>query len=437
MMKLTIGIFVLLMTLTLNVKSQDAIFYRTGFTIVDVTTPTTNSVVLMGGAGENDKAMKWFLQQSGGGDIVVLRTDDSNGYNNYLYSQLGVTVHSVTTIVCLNYMASYDTEVINTLMKAEGVWFAGGDQATYINQWNNTPIDTALDYLINTKKIPVGGISAGMAIQGQVVFTAVNGTISSNAALQNPFNNNVTLLYDDFLHNHWLHHLVTETHFDNPDRKGRLITFMARMQNDIDTVPRSFAIACEEFTAVCIDPSGLATVYGDYPDYDDHVYFLQTICEPADGKPETCLPSTPLTWDKNGQAITVYNMLADSTGTHQFNLNDWKTASGGSWEFWYVLNGVLYQNQNGTEPNCSASTNAIEILKNDSLEIFPNPTKGDITVLSKAGSKILIYNMLGELIYNQIMYQESTQIVLPETAGIFVIMIENNSGWKYKKIIVE
>jgi hypothetical protein len=44
--------------------------------------------------------MKWFLQRANGGDILVLRTTGSNGYNSYLYSGLGVTVNSVETIVC-------------------------------------------------------------------------------------------------------------------------------------------------------------------------------------------------------------------------------------------------------------------------------------------------------------------------------------------------
>ena len=63
-------------------------------------------VCLMGGASENDDAMAWFLQRAGGGDIVVLRASGSDGYNSYMYSQLGVDVHRVTTIVCQNANAS-------------------------------------------------------------------------------------------------------------------------------------------------------------------------------------------------------------------------------------------------------------------------------------------------------------------------------------------
>ena len=56
----------------------------------------------MGGAREDDNAMRWFLKQADGGDILVLRTSGSNGYNDYLYSELQVNVNSVESIVVKN-----------------------------------------------------------------------------------------------------------------------------------------------------------------------------------------------------------------------------------------------------------------------------------------------------------------------------------------------
>ena len=60
----------------------------------------------------------------------------------------------------------------------------------------------------------------------------------------------------------------TDTHFDNPDRRGRLFTFMARARADwgLDAT----AIACDEYTAVCIDDDGLARVFGEAPQYEDN-----------------------------------------------------------------------------------------------------------------------------------------------------------------------
>ena len=192
------------------VKAQNYTSYFTGDTS-DVNTPTVGVSVIMGGATEHDSAMVWFLQHSGGGDVVVLRTSGSNGYNDYMYSQLGVSVNSVETIVCNNASASNDPYVIHQLMNAEALWFAGGDQWTYVSYWNNTPLDTIFNYLINVKKIPVGGTSAGMAILSHIVNTAENGSATSAASLANPYVSNITLQKDEFIFTPWLNNVVTDT----------------------------------------------------------------------------------------------------------------------------------------------------------------------------------------------------------------------------------
>ena len=98
----------------------------------------------MGGSTEDANAMKWFLKRANGGDILVLRTSGSNGYNDYLYSELGVSVNSVETIVCHNAAASNEPYILQKIQQAEAIWFAGGDQWTYINYWRNTPINKLL-----------------------------------------------------------------------------------------------------------------------------------------------------------------------------------------------------------------------------------------------------------------------------------------------------
>ena len=46
-------------------------------------------------------------------------------------------------------------------------------------------------------------------------------------------------------------------------------------------VSRRVGIACEEYTAVCIDTAGIATVYGEYPDYEDlGIFFRSTVRNP-------------------------------------------------------------------------------------------------------------------------------------------------------------
>ena len=106
--------------------------YFTGDT-TDVTTPTSGGTVLMGGATENDNAMRWFLQRANGGDVVVIRASGSDGYNDYLYTDLGVPVNSVQSIVTPDLAAANDPYVAQQVRNAEALWIAGGDQWRYVS----------------------------------------------------------------------------------------------------------------------------------------------------------------------------------------------------------------------------------------------------------------------------------------------------------------
>jgi Cyanophycinase and related exopeptidases len=232
----------------------------------------------MGGATEDDRAMRRFLQYANGGDVVVIRASGSDGYNNYMYSQLGVTVNSVHTILINSVAIANDSSVVQTVRNAEALWIAGGNQWNYISFWKNTALHQALNYLINTKKIPIGGTSAGMAIMGEYYYSAQNNSVTSASALANPYNADVTIGYSDFLNNQLLKNTITDTHFDNPDRSGRLMTFIARIWKDQNK--QIHGIACDEYTSVFIDTNQKATVYGGFPQYpNDFAYFVRIDCK--------------------------------------------------------------------------------------------------------------------------------------------------------------
>jgi len=349
----------------------------------------------MGGATEHDEAMKWFLEQANGGDILVLRTSGSNGYNNYLYSQLGIGVNSVETIVFNNTAASNDPYVLQQIQNAEAIWFAGGDQWNYVSYWRNTPVDSLINLALVDKKIVIGGTSAGMAIQGGYYFSAENGTVTSATALNNPYDFDVTVDSTKFLVNDYLGDVITDTHYDNPDRKGRHITFLARIFMDYGVQAKG--IACQEYTAVCIDTNGLAKVYGEYPAYDETVYFLQTNCEILDITPEECSPNNPLDWNKGGEAVKVYVVKGTMTGINTFDLSDWQTGSGGVWENWYVDNGVLVE-ELGSQINCSSVGVVQNKFEND-IRLFPNPANETLSVtLNSAITNIDIIDISGKVV---------------------------------------
>ena len=114
--------------------AQNYTSYFTGSS-TDVVTNPIGGICLMGGASENDEAMKWFLNRTDGGDILVIRASGSDGYNDYFFSELGVNVNSVETIVFHNALASTENYIHQRINQAEAIWIAGGDQWNYVNYW--------------------------------------------------------------------------------------------------------------------------------------------------------------------------------------------------------------------------------------------------------------------------------------------------------------
>ena len=86
-MRIFIQIFFSLSLLT-TVNGQNYTVYHTGSNR-DTITASEGGICMMGGSTEDDNAMRWFLQRAGGGDILVLRTSGSNGYNSYMDRDTG------------------------------------------------------------------------------------------------------------------------------------------------------------------------------------------------------------------------------------------------------------------------------------------------------------------------------------------------------------
>ncbi len=414
-----------------EVSSQSYTSYFTGDT-ANVETITEGGICLMGGATENDSAMIWFLKQSGGGDIVVIRATGSDGYNDYLYTDLGVAVNSVETLIIPSLAAANDPYVIRQIHNAEAVWIAGGDQYNYVSFWKDTPVEAELNWLIG-KGVVVGGTSAGMAILGQAYFSAANGTTTSATSLNNPFDNSVTIGYDDFIDHPLMKKVITDTHYDNPDRRGRHTAFLARMVQAHNT--RFFGIASEEYVAVCIDKFGIARAFGDHPAYEDYAYFLVTNCV-APIEPETCVTGTPLTWNRNQQALKVYKMNATPGGGNTFDVNDWKTTSGGgTWENWWVINGILDFVQEVTPPECTVSIDAD--APSLPLLLYPNPVTESLTVSFpdyKVPVSAEIFSIEGKLVLSFMLTGARTAVsVKTLPAGEYFILCQGIGSISFHK----
>ena len=99
--------------------------------------------------------------------------------------------------------------------------------------------------------------------------------------------------------------------------------FLARIYTDYGVFGKG--IACDEYTAVCIDGNGIAKVYGGCPSYDDNAYFVQNNYELSVQAPENCTAGNPLTWDLGGEAVKAYKVHGTADGINTFDLNDWTT----------------------------------------------------------------------------------------------------------------
>lgn len=421
---------VLLVALCVNtlVFAQNYTEYVTGST-TDINTNHQPGTCLMGGSSENDEAMVWFLNKADGGDVVVLRATGSDGYNDYFYSQLGVTLNSVTTFVIHNVAGATDPAVLQKVANAEAIWVAGGDQWDYVSLFKDNAMETTLNEYINVKHGVVGGTSAGMAIMGSSYFTAQYGTLESPVALSNPYHPRVALGYNDFLEVPFMQNLITDTHFTDRDRQGRISVFLARFIQD--NGPRSFGIACNDYTAVCVQPDGKAYVFGEYPDYPEFAYFLQANCV-LDYAPETVVAGMPVTWNRNGEAIKVYKVPGTYGGPNYFDLSDWETGSGGSWENWFIDNGNLNM-EAGDNPGCGQ----LEVSGSDSdlMSVYPNPFKNELFLNSKLPVRdVSLFDVLGKEINIEI--QDNFRIETSSlSAGTYILKLRTENSQQNFRLI--
>lgn len=362
--------------------SQTYTSWITGSTS-DVNTTTTGGTCLMGGGTDNDDAIKWMIQKSGGGDFVVIRSAGTGAYNDYIYG-LG-TVNSVETILIDTRAKASIAEIATKIRNAEALFIAGGDQATYVSYWKDTPVEDAINYLINTKKVPVGGTSAGCAIQGKYYYSAANASVTSAQALANPYNSDMTIGANDFVNNAILANVITDTHYNNPDRRGRQTAFIARMWKDLGAGLNAKGIGVYEKTAVCIDQNGIAKVFA--PASANYAYFYQF---DTSSIPETVASGSALTWNNSGKGVRIIKIEGDTTGSTTLNLNDWTTISGSKATYGVikVINGTLTETLGTAPSSCPAPANvtAGSITTNSAILSWTGTTATDYTVKYKANS---------------------------------------------------
>ncbi len=385
---------------TISISQQ---FFRTGSPDNVYSVPEFG-LLLAGGSSDNDDGMRWLAEKANGGDVVVLRASGSDGYNNYIYSGLGVHVNSVTSIVITSSAQAEKPEVCEAVENAEVIFVAGGNQWNYYNHWKGTCLQEALNKHVQEKGGAIGGTSAGLAILGEVVYTAEQGTVWTDEALNDPYHWRITLA-SDFLAIPFMENIVTDSHYNNiygdyNNRHGRHMAFMARMVTDWQMDAKGIGV--NEYTAVGVEPDGTARVFG-HPNYDDFAYFHMALSEP-----EVCEEGQPLHWHNDQNAVAVYRIKGDFTGTHTFNLNNWQEGNGGEWFRWYVDEGELMVVE-GEPVNVEPMPYSGQA--GETIHFYPNPAMDFVTIESgkdRLFSSYSIYDVSGRLLKKEAMEDTAT-----------------------------
>ncbi len=264
--------------------------------------PLGPALILMGGGPDVDAAFTWWQAWVSGGDAIVLRTSGEDGYNDYLFSTIG-GVDSVETMLVDTAALADDPYVVCRIAHAEAVFMAGGDQGQYMSLWKDRGLADAV-MMAWSRGAVVGGTSAGLAVLGEFVFAAYQDTVYSDEALEDPYNRYMTMDRGLFEFPPLLG-VVTDSHFYERDRMGRLVGFIARIIQD-GWALEVLGLGVDEGTALLVDPDGLGTVVGV-----GAVYAVR-----SSGPPQLCEPGEPLAYaDLERMRLVAGDTIALPTGT--------------------------------------------------------------------------------------------------------------------------
>jgi cyanophycinase-like exopeptidase len=330
------------------------------------------------------------------GDFLVLGTLKDDSYDSYIYNlalQAGVRLNSVATLDIPSISAANSSFVTSKIESAAAIFIMGGDQSTYVNNWQGTAVQMALDDAA-AQGVPIGGTSAGANVLSQLIYSAENtsGAVSSDV-LANPYSSEISL-DKNFLSvpaqstsqpvapqsaPPYMENTIVDPHFFERDRMGRTVTFLARLVEDPQwtapstgdsptPLPGTMAIGIDQSTALLIDTvtntlttAGHATVIGNSS--TNHIYFLETMGPKPTVQSGTTL-AAPLNWGMppttGTPAILVYRATVGDNLTATLNTDPkthiqtvtWTTTTTSPLDASYMLwvtNGIV----NSSQPNGS------------------------------------------------------------------------------------
>lgn len=238
-------------------------YFSSGDTATPTRAATSPGLLLMGGGREIDEAFRWFAAEAGHGHIVILAASGRDELQQYVFHDVG-GVTSVETLVFHSRAPASDARVLAIVRHADGIFIKGGDQSNYVRFWKGTPLGDALNAHVRAGK-PLGGTSAGLAILGEWGYGAMDGgSITSPEALADPDGPAVTLV-GHFMSLPLLAGIITDTHFVQRGRLGRLLAFVARIAKDEQT-PAVTGLGVDQDSALLVAADGSARLLSWHAD---------------------------------------------------------------------------------------------------------------------------------------------------------------------------
>ena len=223
------------------------------------------SIYLMGKGMPALSSYSYFLETLADSpvDIVVLAGSFASGSSVTPECDLLMELESANSCITATVQTEEEansTDIVEIIDQSEAVYFAGGNQCVYVN-WRGSGLHEAINQLIE-RGGGIGGGSAGLAIQGDMIYDGCSGSVRSDEALSDPYHENISIsegLFDLSP----LVYTITDSHFSERDRLGRLISFMARITSEKDR-DVYFGLGLDDNTSVIIDKDNIGIVYGGY-----------------------------------------------------------------------------------------------------------------------------------------------------------------------------
>jgi beta-aspartyl-peptidase (threonine type) len=240
-------------------------------------------------------ALHWMRARFGtpagrAGNVVVLRASGERDDTDDFYREGRFA--SVQEILIPPCATRADVDAVARYVDlADGVFFAGGDQAHYA-AWKGSALIAAVQRVYARGGI-VGGGSAGLAIQGAIAFDSVAADrihgdtdygVTTGNTTREPLEPEISFTTGLFA---WppLRDTITDTHFVKRDRFGRLVAFLARIvHGGLATTPY-YGLGIDEGSVVLVDGAGRGVLRRDAKSRGAYVVRLREAVALPPGRP--------------------------------------------------------------------------------------------------------------------------------------------------------